>query len=108
MKADVQATAARKFGDPGSYVTPDGREILKGIDWTRRVKELSVRAQGRCEYVFKTAEGEELRCARPAQDPHHIVLRSRKRCDKLESLLGVCRHHHQMLDILQRRERHKR
>ena len=40
VKRDLRYGAERKFGDPGSYVTPDNREILKGIDWTRRKEEL--------------------------------------------------------------------
>ena len=108
MKADRQLTEQRQFVERKSYVAKDGREILVGLDWQRRVKQLRERCGGRCEYVFHTAEGEDMRCAREAADPHHIKLRSRGRDDRLSNLLAVCRHHHQILDAQQRKERHKR
>lgn len=107
-KADKQLTEQRQFVERKSYVCKDGREVLYGLDWQRRLQQLRNRCAGRCEYVFKTAEGDEMRCARAAQDPHHIVLRSHSRDDRMTNLLAVCRHHHQMLDIEQRKERHKR
>lgn len=113
MKADKQATEARKFVESKSHVTKDGREVLYKLDWQRRVKELRERCGGRCEYLIyitSDAEGEPIfeRCAREAADPHHIKLRSRSRDDRMTNLLAVCRFHHQMLDAQQRKERHKR
>jgi hypothetical protein len=107
MKRDLQATAARQFGDPGSYVTPDNREILKGIDWTRRKQELWERCGGLCENILVAGEL-VIRCRQEANDAHHKVLRSRKRNDALDALLAVCRRCHQVLDAQQRKERHKR
>lgn len=107
-KADRQLTEQRQFVERRSYVCRDGREVLTGLDWQRRLQQLRNRCQGRCEYIFKTADGEEMRCARPAQDPHHIKLRSKGRDDRMENLLAVCRHHHQILDAVQRKERVKR
>ena len=111
MKRDLQATAERKFGDPGSYVTPDNREILKGIDWKRRKEELWKRCGGRCEYVWCPAGPSDApmnRCSAEANDAHHKVLRSRQRNDALEALLAVCRAHHEVLDAQQRKEKFKR
>jgi hypothetical protein len=111
-KADRAATEARKFVERKSHVTKEGREVLYKLDWKRRVIELRERCGGRCEYVIHgigevTADG-GLRCSREAADPHHIKLRSRGRDDRLSNLLAVCRHHHQILDAEQRRERLKR
>jgi hypothetical protein len=107
MKADKEATAARRFKDPKSYVTPDGREILKGEDWRDRVFALTQRSRGQCEYQIDWYEAatntvSKTRCLRDAVDPHHRTLRSVKRTDTLEGLLHVCRHHHQVLDKQQR------
>lgn len=113
-KADRQATEARNFVERKSYVAADGREVLYGLDWKRRVKELRERCGGRCEFVNGHVEdgNEEVigifRCVREAADPHHIKLRSRGRDDRLSNLLAVCRHHHQILDAQQRKERCKR
>ena len=52
MKADVPATRERKFKDPKSYVTADGREILHGDDWDNRKFELLQRSHGVCEYII--------------------------------------------------------
>jgi hypothetical protein len=111
-KADKQATDARKFVEPKSHVTKDGREVLHKLDWQRRVKELRERCGGRCEYrLLGTAlmeGGEDMRCCNAAADPHHIKLRSRSRDDRMTNLLAVCRHHHRILDAEQRKERVKR
>lgn len=105
MKADVQATAAKQFVDPKSYVTSDGREILHGKDWKARVDALLARSGGRCEYLAGIAGVWTMRCSVEAADPHHIELRSIKRDDRLEALLAVCRHHHRVLDAQQRAEK---
>lgn len=112
-KSDQQATEAMRFVEKKSHVTKDGRHVLYKLDWQRRVKELRERCGGQCEYMIPldnlTVGGvPAVRCSREAADPHHIKLRSRGRDDRLTNLMAVCRHHHQMLDILQRRERYKR
>ena len=110
MKADLQLTAQRQFVERKSYVCKDGREVLHGVDWQRRVKQLRERCGGRCEYMIEHPEDAmpSIRCAREAADPHHIKLRSRGRDDRLLNLMAVCRHHHQVLDSQQRKERVKR
>lgn len=107
-KADKQLTEARKFADPKSYVTPDGRDVLKGIDWTRRKEELWERCGGQCEHTLIAPFGGTVRCSAEANDAHHKTLRSRRRNDALDALLGLCRRHHEIVDAQQRTERHKR
>lgn len=53
--------------------------------------------------AFGATYPRKVRCLREAADPHHIVLRSTKRDDRLANLLAVCRHHHYVLDREQRR-----
>ncbi len=113
MKADVQATARRKFRDPKSYVSKDGREVLFNEDWDERRFELLQRSRGQCEYMIHMVDEAGVdcgttRCLREAMDPHHLILRSIRRDDRLPNLLAVCRHHHQVLDREQRKQRHKR
>lgn len=109
MKADVAATAARKFKDPGSFVFKDGREFLKGDDWEDRKFELLKRCHGQCEYLIPVQQqSHPIRCTREAADPHHNVLRSVKRDDRLDALTALCRHHHKIVDAEQRKHRHKR
>lgn len=103
MKADRQATEARHFKDPRSYVTPAGDDVLYDEDWNERRYELLQRSRGRCENVINGQ-----RCARDCADPHHLKLRSRHRRDNLDGLLAVCRVCHRLLDVAQRKERVKR
>lgn len=94
MRKDKQATMDKQFLDPDSYVTPDGREILKGEDWKARVEDLRLRCEGRCEQ--RLSDG--MRCFAGAQDPHHRIRRSIKRDDRLANLQALCRFHHDLLD----------
>lgn len=100
MKADRQATEAKQFFDPRSYVAKDGREILFGLDWKQRIGELRKRSGGRCEWriAFGYTGSKPIveRCAREAADPDHIVKRSVKRDDRLENLQALCKTHHTM------------
>lgn len=97
-KADKQLTQQRQFVERKSYITKDGREVLYGLDWKRRVKQLEARCGGRCEYMIPDlAEGgvpEGFRCAREAAHPHHRVKRSKGRDDRLENLVALCKKHH--------------
>ncbi len=101
-KADRAATEAKRFKDPKSHVTKDGREVLHGDDWDDRKFELLQRSRGQCEYRWNS-----IRCRRDANDPHHMVLRSVERDDRLANLLAVCRTHHYALDREQRKARKK-
>lgn len=112
VKRDVAATEAMQFVEKKSHVCKDGRHILFGLDWKRRVKQLRDRCGGQCEYEMTEYRGSErimtIRCQREAADPHHIKLRSRGRDDRLTNLMGICRHHHIRVDAEQRKEHHKR
>jgi hypothetical protein len=102
--ADREATEARKFQDPHSFVFKDGREWLEGKDWDARRFELLVRCHGQCENIIGGH-----RCWRECADPHHVELRSIKRDDRIENLLALCRPCHRALDKLQREaKRNKR
>ena len=78
-----------------SRVYLDGREVLGRQDWENRKKELAARSGGRCENHFGPFR---VRCSSEATDPHHIVKRSKKRDDRLENLLHVCRACHRLSD----------
>ena len=100
---DVEATQARKFKSKRSRVLLDGREVLHGADWKERKAELWARCNGHCEEVIKFI-GANLevtglgRCLNPADDPHHIIPRSKKRDDRLSNLQALCRFHHRLVD----------
>jgi len=109
MKRDKQATVARHFKDPRSYVAPDSREVLYTKDWKARVAELKERSGGRCEQMVDgfdlhrtvggwESRGTKDRCRSEAADPHHIIPRSKKRDDRLANLRALCRLHHNWLD----------
>lgn len=94
-KRDVQATEAKHFFSPKSYVAKDGREVLFHLDWKQRVGELRQRCGGRCEYEIPYG-GISTRCLREAADPDHIIPRSKGRDDRLSNLQGLCRLHHEL------------
>ena len=95
MKADKILTELALFQDPRSYVRRDGSEVRYGDDWKSRVAELDDRSGGRCEYNPFPGD-EEMRCARQAADPDHIVKRSKHRNDLLSNLQALCRYHHDL------------
>jgi hypothetical protein len=90
VKRDVQATEAKHFVDPRSYVSKDGREVLYKEDWLARVVELDKRCGGRCEDLNTF----RMRCPAKAAHPHHIIKRSKGRDDRLKNLLALCNFHH--------------
>lgn len=95
--------AERGYTDPKSFVRPDGTEVLKGEDWKRRKLELWARCGGRCEKqspwkVWPWSGPAMERCTADADDPHHVILRSKGRDDRLENLLALCRNCHRQLD----------
>lgn len=94
---DRDLKVIRGYRDPKTIVWSDGREWLRGRDWTHRVLELMQRANERCEYVI-TASFQPRRCSNPADDPHHVVKRSVLRDDRLSNLQALCRYHHDLLD----------
>lgn len=94
MKADVQATEARHFLDPKSYVAKDGREVLHGKDWKARKKELWDRAGGRCEFHYLDGR----RCIQEAQIPSHIEPRYPKRDDRMTNLKAQCWTHDRLTE----------
>ena len=93
MKRDVQATQARNFQDPNSFVFKDGREWLEGKDWAARKFELLKRCHGRCEHGTEHSGG-FVRCINAAEHPHHKVKRSVAHDDRLANLIGLCWFHH--------------
>ena len=107
-RRDEQATAAKHFKDPGSFVFKDQREWLEGEDWDDRRFELLQRSRGQCEYTITShMDGHTSRCCKDAQDPHHKVLRSIARDDRMSNLLAVCRPHHDKLTAEQRKQHGK-
>jgi hypothetical protein len=105
---DPQMKAERGYSNPNSKVFESGREVLKGRDWTNRVKELRERSGGRCEHTNRGSwgwqGGELARCQNMAEHPHRITLRSKLRDDRLKELLHVCAWCHARLDAQQREE----
>jgi hypothetical protein len=103
IKRDRMATQLADFADRRSYITPDGRHVLYGLDWERQKKLLWERCKGQCEHVFTVsshnfAQGHDdfagTRCRRVARHPHHVIKRSTKRNDAMENLLALCERHH--------------
>jgi hypothetical protein len=99
---DNEAKKRLGYKHPKSKVRFDGSEVLHGSDWKRRKEELWARCEGRCERIVGVSnDGHYLlpiRCQASADDPHHIVPRSKGRDDRLSNLEALCRRHHEMLD----------
>ena len=89
LTKDIEATIAAQFEDPDSRITLDGREILKGRDWAARSYMVWCRGNGRCEHPG---------CRSMMMEPHHIIRRSKGRDDRMANLVGLCHHHHSLLD----------
>lgn len=94
MKRDIQATEAKNFQDPRSYVAKDGREILYGKDWAERKWQVWMRGNGKCERMVEP----NVRCRNEMAEPHHKVKRSKLRDDRMSNLEGLCHLHHDILD----------
>ena len=100
---DPDEKRRRGYSDPKSIVWADGREVLQGFDWAKRVRELYDRCGGRCEHeqpwkVWPLGGPMMERCTNDAEDPHHRIPRSKGRDDRLENLQALCRYHHNLLD----------
>lgn len=98
MKAARQATEARNFKDPRSYVAKDGRELLLGSgnkDWEDRKRELWKRCGGRCEYTLGN-----WRCVHACQIPAHVIPRKdiTQRDDRMSNLKGYCVEHDRLTE----------
>jgi hypothetical protein len=94
MKSDRQATEARNFKNPKSYVAPDGREVLRGEDWKDRKLELWERCSGRCEFHYMDGN----RCSQEGQIPAHVIPRHPKRDDRLSNLMCYCIPHDRLTE----------
>ena len=53
LKRDPEATRAAHFENHLSYIAPDGREVLYGVDWISRKYQVWCRGGGRCEQVWE-------------------------------------------------------
>ena len=96
MDRDVDATDARRFSDPRSYVACDGRDVLCGKDYDRRKREVLERDGYKCQWVV-IARANPTTCAGAANNnPHHRVKRSKGRDDRAANLIAICDIHHKM------------
>jgi 5-methylcytosine-specific restriction endonuclease McrA len=97
---DNEAKKRLGYKHPKSKVRFDGSEVLHGSDWKRRKEELWERCGGQCERIVEIDEEtrQPIRCKEAAEDPHHIIPRSKGRRDNLSNLEALCRRHHSMLD----------
>ena len=88
----------RGYVNPRSYVRKDGSERLYGEDWDKRKEELFRRSDGACEMrdVMKREHAEH--CSGDAHHPHHIILRSLRRDDRLTNLAGLSWACHKLVD----------
>lgn len=97
---DFEATKARKFKNYRSRVMLDGREVLFGADYKRRVREVEERDGYRCQWylhTIDTAPPKDLHCGAPSNGhPHHLVKRSDGRDDRASNLISICDSHHKL------------
>lgn len=89
------------YKHPRSRKEPDGREVLFGIDYKMRVKEVEQRDGYRCRWetlqTFSTGLSHRVRCCAPSNGhPHHIEKRSKGRDDRAENLMAICDEHHKL------------
>jgi hypothetical protein len=98
---DREAKERLGYIDPRTRVYFDGRERLYGKDWFLRKQEVWLRGYGHCEKDISSAEMRiadkaAIRCRSEMHDPHHIITRGKKRDDRLNNLIGLCRLHHDL------------
>lgn len=89
IRKDLEATAARRFMCGYSYVRPDGREHLFGIDMELRRKHVWERTRGYCE-----AQNCQRIITEDTMEMHHKRRRSKGGDDSLGNLSGICRRCH--------------
>lgn len=90
---DLEATEARNFKNPRSRVMQDGREVLYGLDYRKRVREVLERDGFRCR-VDRIVKKDRLFCGAPAEHAHHIIKRSDGRDDRASNLVAICGYCH--------------
>ena len=72
IRKDKEATKARRYMNGRSYVRPDGREHLFGIDMEMRRKAVWERSKGYCEGLLCQRQITE-----DTMEMHHIKLEIR-------------------------------
>jgi hypothetical protein len=95
MNKSPELKAQRGYTEAGSFVRPDGSEVLKGKDWQRRKVQLRHRSGGQCEYELRPG----IRCQDDAADPCHVIPRHPTRDDRLTNLKHGCRACHERHDL---------
>jgi hypothetical protein len=102
---DKAATEARQFKHPKSRVMLDKREILFGLDYKRRVREVEELDGYRCQRVIARLpldlpgiEAHAIKtCGAPSNGrPHHLVKRSKLRDDRASNLSCRCDNCHRL------------
>ena len=78
-RKDDQATMDQQFLSPDSYVTMDGRHVLKNEDWLAQKRLVWERNKGKCQY-----------CGNAMHHAHHVIFRSDSRDDRIQNLVGLC------------------
>jgi len=108
---DKALKAARGYSDRSTFVRHDGSEVLKGEDWRKRKQELRERSGGRCEHLCDEGYRHlinmqdinydplgQIRCAKAATIPAHIIPRHPKRDDRLSNLKHYCFEHDRLTE----------
>ena len=98
LNKNVDATKARNFADKKSYVRLDHSEVLYGLDWRRRKKQLWDRCAGHCEMFTMMKRSHAAFCYGNAEEPHHIIPRSKRRDDRLQNLAALSHACHRAID----------
>ena len=99
FKRDPIEMAKQVFADERSFISAwpnPGHEILYGLDWEARKRQLNDRAKGRCERMLRLGQN-WTQCANDADDPHHLDNKVGRRCDCMHNLLALCRFHHEQV-----------
>lgn len=95
MLHDFEAKQRLGYKERLTKVFYDGREVLKGRDWQKRVRELKTRDRQKCQ-IARLVPGRK--CSNKGTDPHHVRARSDSRDDRLENLILLCRECHRFID----------
>ena len=98
VRRDREKTELCGFKDDRSYCRRDGKQVLYGVDWTQRKRELWTRAKGFCEMGTRMLKPHVSGCSGLADEPHHITPRSKGRDDRISNLAGLSHDCHDSLD----------